>query len=228
MRFAFLIAALAISLQAQHAGGGHSASHGGSSFRSSGSSFRSSGSFNRAPVSGFSGVNRAPGVYRGGSGVYNRPSNSRYGRGYLPYRRSYVPFIVGSYFNPFYDSSFDSGPAPYAAYGPDPAEQQQFGPEMPQFSAPPPYGPDGYYPAAPVPYAAPAAPPSSDPPPATVPAVTVVLRSGQKIEVQNYAIMGDSFWDFSRQPARRIPLSSVDIAASTKATEAGGGQFPAI
>jgi hypothetical protein len=40
--------------------------------------------------------------------------------------------------------------------------------------------------------------------------------------------MGDSFWDFSRQPARRIPLTSVDIAASTKVTEANGGQFPAI
>jgi hypothetical protein len=226
MRFAFqlgiLTAALAVSLQAQHAGGGHSASHGGSSFRSSGSSFRSSGSFNRAPAAGFSGV------YRGGSGVYNRPSNSRFGRGYIPYRRSYVPFIVGSYFDPFYSSSsFDSGPAPYAAYGPDPAEQQQFGPEVPHLNAPPPYGPDGYYPTAPVPYAAPAAPPVSDPTPAAAP-VTVVLRSGQKIEVQNYAVMGDSFWDFSRQPARRIPLSSVDIAASTKATEAGGGQFPAI
>jgi hypothetical protein len=58
--------------------------------------------------------------------------------------------------------------------------------------------------------------------------VTVVLRNGQKLQVQNYAVMGDSFWDFSRQPARRIPLSSVDITASTKATEANGGQFPAI
>jgi hypothetical protein len=229
MRFAFqigfLTAALAVSLQAQHGSGGHAASHGGSSFHSSGSSFRSSGSFNRAPTSGFSRVNRGP-------GLYTRPSNPRYGRGYVPYRRSYVPFIVGSYFNPFYDSSFDSGPAPYAAYGPDPAEQQQFGPEAPQFNAPPPYSPDGYYPgaAAPMPYApgySAAAPPSTDPTPPAAP-ITVVLRSGQKIEVQNYAVMGDSFWDFSRQPARRIPLSSVDIAASTKATEAGGGQFPAI
>jgi hypothetical protein len=55
-----------------------------------------------------------------------------------------------------------------------------------------------------------------------------VLRNGQKIQVQNYAVMGDSFWDFSRQPARRIPLSMVDVAASAKATEANGGQFPAL
>ena len=208
MRFAFLIAALAIPLQAQRAAGGHA----GSSFHSPGSGFRSSSSFSRSPSSSFSTTNRSP--Y-----VYNRPSNSRFGRGYIPNRRAYVPLIVGSYFDPFYDSSsFDNGPAPYGGYGPDPVEQ-------PQFNAPPPYGPDGYYPGPPVPYAAPPMP-SNDPTPAA--AVTVVLRSGQKIEVQNYAVMGDSFWDFSRQPARRIPLSSVDIAASTKATEASGGQFPAI
>ncbi|HMF74764.1 MAG TPA: hypothetical protein VK604_03790, partial [Bryobacteraceae bacterium] len=76
----------------------------------------------------------------------------------------------------------------------------------------------------------PAAPPSApipDPSPAPTP-VTVVLRSGQKIQVQNYAVMGDSFWDFSRQPARRIPLSSIDVGASTKATQASGGEFPAF
>jgi len=232
MRFTFqigfLAAALAVSLQAQHGGGGHAGSHSGSSFhssfQSSGGGFHASSVFTGAKASSFSRVNRSPGLY------YTRPSYQRVGRGYLPYRRAYAPFIYGSYFDPFYDSSFDPGPAPYASYGPDPGEQQQFGPQDPQFM-PPPYSPDGYYPSAPVPYArdnSAAAPPSSDPPPATAPAVTVVLRSGQKIEVQNYAIMGDSFWDFSRQPARRIPLSSVDIAASTKATEAGGGQFPAI
>jgi hypothetical protein len=46
--------------------------------------------------------------------------------------------------------------------------------------------------------------------------------------VQNYAVMGDSFWDFSRQPARRIAISSLNIEASTKATEASGGEFPAL
>jgi hypothetical protein len=231
MRFAFrlgvLTAAFAVSLQAQHGGGGHAGSgfhSSGSGFHSSGSGLHSSSSFSMPLTSGFSTANRSP--Y-----VYSRPSNSRFGRGYTPYRRSYVPLIAGSYFDPFYDSSFDYAPGPYGGYGPDPAEQQQFGPEMPQYNAPPPYSPDGYYPMAPAPYPyAPgysAAAPSSDPAPAAAP-VTVVLRSGQKIEVQNYAVMGDSFWDFSRQPARRIPLSSVDIAASAKATEAGGGQFPAI
>jgi hypothetical protein len=71
-----------------------------------------------------------------------------------------------------------------------------------------------------------AAPPA-DPPPAPAP-VILVLRNGQQIQVQNYAVMEKTFWDFSKQPARRIPLSSIDIAASSKATQANGGDFPAL
>ena len=59
-------------------------------------------------------------------------------------------------------------------------------------------------------------------------AITLVLRSGQQIQVQNYAIMDQIFWDFTKQPARRIPISSIDIAASTRATEARGAEFPQL
>jgi hypothetical protein len=235
MRFAvqtgFLFVALAVCLQAQHGGGagGHAGSRGGSSFHSSSSGFRPSTGFTGAPATG---VNN---VYRGGN-LNRRPSNQRFGRNYAPNRRGYVPFVYGAYFDPFYssfDSAFDYGPGSYA-YPPDSGEQtaevtanllgeqmqrlsdqvQQLGSQ--QSNVPPPYAP-GYSPAA----------PPSDPAPAPAP-VTVVLRNGQQIQVQNYAVMGDSFWDFSRQPARRIPLTSVDIAASTKVTEANGGEFPAI
>lgn len=58
--------------------------------------------------------------------------------------------------------------------------------------------------------------------------VTLVLRNGQRLQVLNYAVMGQTFWDFSRQPARKIPLSSIDVTASAKATEASGGEFPQI
>ncbi|HEY1951105.1 MAG TPA: hypothetical protein VGG97_29100 [Bryobacteraceae bacterium] len=233
MRFAvqtgFLFVALAVCLQAQHGGGagGHAASRGGSSLHSFSSGFRPSTGFTGAPATGFNSV------YRGGN-LNRRPSNPRFGRNYAPNRRGYVPFIYGAYFDPFYssfDSAFDYGPGSYA-YPPDSGEQtaevtanllgeqmqrlsdqvQQLGSQ--QSNVPPPYAP-GYSPAA----------PPSDPAPTPI---TVVLRNGQQIQVQNYAVMGDSFWDFSRQPARRIPLTSVDIAASTKVTEANGGQFPAI
>jgi hypothetical protein len=242
MRFAvqtgFLFVALAVCLQAQHGGGagGHAASRGGSSFHSSSGGFRPSTGFTGAPSTGFTGA-PATGfnsVYRGGN-LNRHPTNQRSGRNYAPNRRGYVPFVYGAYFDPFYssfDSSFDYGPGSYAYPPPDSGEQtaevtanllgeqmqrlsdqvQQLGSQ--QSNVPPPYAP-AYSPAA----------PPSDPAPAPV---TVVLRSGQRIQVQNYAVMGDSFWDFSRQPARRIPLTSVDIAASTKVTEANGGEFPAI
>jgi hypothetical protein len=58
--------------------------------------------------------------------------------------------------------------------------------------------------------------------------ITLVLRNGQQIQVQNYAVMDHVFWDFTKQPARRIPVSSIDIGASTRATEATGAEFPQL
>ena len=58
--------------------------------------------------------------------------------------------------------------------------------------------------------------------------VTLVLRNGQQLQVQNYAVMDQTFWDFSRQPVRKIPIASIDVAASTKATESKGGEFPQL
>jgi hypothetical protein len=58
--------------------------------------------------------------------------------------------------------------------------------------------------------------------------ITLVLRNGQQIQVQNYAVMDRTFWDFTRQPARKIPVSSIDIAASMRATEATGAEFPQL
>ena len=69
---------------------------------------------------------------------------------------------------------------------------------------------------------------SDQPPAQTVPAVTVVLKSGERFQTQNYAVTDNTFWDLSNQPARRVPLSAIDPAASRKATEANGGEFPII
>jgi hypothetical protein len=58
--------------------------------------------------------------------------------------------------------------------------------------------------------------------------ITLVLRNGQQIQVQNYVVMDRTFWDFTWQPARKIPVSSIDIAASMRATEANGAEFPRL
>jgi hypothetical protein len=69
-------------------------------------------------------------------------------------------------------------------------------------------------------------PPAPETPPA--PSIVVVLRDGQQIKVDNYAVMNNTFWDFSKQPARKIPISSIDLAASQKASEANGAEFPQL
>jgi hypothetical protein len=74
--------------------------------------------------------------------------------------------------------------------------------------------------------AAPAAVPSEPPPPA-IP-ITLVLRNGQQVSVQSYALMNGTLWDLSKQPARKYPISNIDIPASEKATEASGGEFPRL
>lgn len=61
-----------------------------------------------------------------------------------------------------------------------------------------------------------------------IPPITIVLRNGQQFHVKNYAVMDQTFWDFTQQPARKIPVSSIDIPASTRATEASGAEFPQI
>lgn len=60
------------------------------------------------------------------------------------------------------------------------------------------------------------------------PPVTLVLRNGQRLTVNDYAVMDQTFWDFSKQPVYKIPLSNIDLAASQRATEAAGGEFPAL
>jgi len=79
-------------------------------------------------------------------------------------------------------------------------------------------------PAPPAPSASVEAP--QDAPP-VVP-ITVVLRNGQQLQVSSYAVMNKVFWDFSQQPARRIPVDNIDVAASKKATEAAGAEFPEL
>ena len=63
---------------------------------------------------------------------------------------------------------------------------------------------------------------------AMAPPISIVTKNGQTIETGNYAVIGGMFWDLSSEPARKIQLTSIDIAASRRATEAHGAEFPAI
>ena len=228
------------SLLAQHGGGGHAAA----------GSVHFGGVRGAAPVGRALTTNSGPiytkpplttnsgPLYRRTTGWRNYGFNNFYGRGYRPYyhyRYDYHRYPFSYFLTPYYYPLIGYGTQPFYddSYPYDSGDMGQYSamPEQELADNQPPYEP-GY----PPPYAAPPAPYSYQPPPpdpqssqtSPAPPVTIVLRDGQKFQVQSYAIMDQTFWDFSKQPARKIPLSSIDIPASTKATVDSGAEFPSI
>lgn len=67
----------------------------------------------------------------------------------------------------------------------------------------------------------------AEPAPAAVPepATVIILRSGKRIESTSYAVMDQTLWNFSARPVQKIPLSSIDIAASERANAERGVDF---
>ncbi|MGA7319366.1 MAG: hypothetical protein WBW98_02580, partial [Candidatus Sulfotelmatobacter sp.] len=57
------------------------------------------------------------------------------------------------------------------------------------------------------------------------PATVLVFRDQRKQEVENYAIVGQTLWNFAPQHTQKIPLSDLDLPATTKANEDRGVDF---
>jgi hypothetical protein len=53
----------------------------------------------------------------------------------------------------------------------------------------------------------------------------LVFRDRHTEEVQNYAIVGQTFWVFTEQRTKKIPLSSLDIPATKRANDDRGVDF---
>jgi hypothetical protein len=53
----------------------------------------------------------------------------------------------------------------------------------------------------------------------------LIFRDQHKQEVENYAIVGQTLWTFSPQLTKKIPLSDLDLPATTKANEDRGVDF---
>jgi hypothetical protein len=171
-----------------------------------------------------SGYHSAAGTYRSGTPYGKNGYRSRYGYVGVPY----FP-LWGYYDNGFYDApppypaDYEGGPSVEGGPSPDVAGlsdevrqlsaqlndlQNQLNQRSPSVSG-----------------SVPDATPQQTTP---EPPLTVVLNDGQTLQIQNYAVMGDTLWDLSSQPSHRIPVSSIDIPASTKASEASGAQFPQL
>jgi hypothetical protein len=57
------------------------------------------------------------------------------------------------------------------------------------------------------------------------PATLLVFRDQRKKEVQNYAIVGQTLWNFAPQRTEKIQLADLDLAATTKANDERGVDF---
>jgi hypothetical protein len=163
-------------------------------------------------------------------------SHGPYGIG-RNYSRNYRRLPYGYFFAPYYYPFLDYASSPYLDYGyggygydaaGDPnaqgalMAQNMLGDQINRLSAEIDQMRYAQQQMAPPPPA-----PSEDPQPPSRP-VTLVLRNGQQLRVHNYAVMDETFWDFSVQPARQIPIANIDVAASAKATIANGGEFPEL
>lgn len=57
------------------------------------------------------------------------------------------------------------------------------------------------------------------------PATVLVFRDQHRQEVQNYAIVGQTLWNFTAQRTQKIPLAELDLAATVKANDEHGVDF---
>ncbi len=58
-----------------------------------------------------------------------------------------------------------------------------------------------------------------------LPPTQLVFRDKRTEQVQNYAIVGKTFWVLDAQRAKKIPLAELDIAATKKANDDRGVEF---
>ena len=57
------------------------------------------------------------------------------------------------------------------------------------------------------------------------PASVLIFKDGHRLELQNYAIVGDTLYDFTPGHQRRIALSQIDLKATSDANESAGIEF---
>ena len=243
---------LAVPLWAQH-GGGHAGGggHGGFSGGHAGGFGEHAGGFGGGHISsggghvsgsthfspGFShGLTRTPSMRAGFSGnpfLHDRFGGSRFGsrfggRGFRNRCYGYgcwggygYPWWGAGYYDPWWWWNSDSG-----SYDEDYERDRATAEEMNQQSLEEQRmlrqeeadrDQDLYARAAPAPRQ-----PEGQP---VLPATVLVFRDKHQREIQNYAIVGQTLWNFAPQRTEKVSLADLDLAATTKANEDRGLTF---
>jgi hypothetical protein len=236
---------LAVPLFAQHGGGGHAGGHGSGGF-SGHSSFSGghagggmhSGAIRSGPIAS-RGISHAP--YRpgfSGSHFSGRNFRGRGQRGPIITNRGFrnclgcrgvgYPWGYAGYYDPYWswdsgydNSSYDEG------YERDRDRADQMNSEsldqqrmLRQEEAD---GDQDIY--ARFDRSQRPAPVEDKPGASIMPATVLIFRDQHKQEVQNYAIVGQTLWNFAPQHTQKIPLADLDLAATAQANDDRGVTF---
>ena len=239
---------LAVPLWAQH-GGGHGGGGGHASFGGGHSGgFSSHGSFSSGRVTGSSGsavhsysrtpsfaqrsYSRGPYLQDGFRGNRFRTygfRNNCYGYACRNYGYGYgYPWGLG-YYDPFlwdwsgddaaFDNDYNNNLATADQMNQQSLAQQQM---MRQEEAD---GDQDLYASRVAPRQAPNAAASDTQPSSIMPPTVLVFRDQHQQEVQNYAIVGHTLWNFAPGRTQKIPLTNLDLAATEKANDDRGVTF---
>jgi hypothetical protein len=235
---------LAVPLWAQHGGGHAGGGHAGGSAGHAGFSGVHGGGFSGGHIGG--GMRSAPSASRG---FARRPAFSqrsfsnrtflhdrfrgRRGRTFgfrndcfgIRCSGFYYPWAYGGYYDPYWwwdsdssynsDNGYDQDVATAAEMNRQNLEEQRM---MRQEQAD---GDQDLYarqvPARPAMHESDGAP--------VLPDTVLVFRDEHKQEICNYAIVGQTLWNFTPQHTQKIPLSDLDLPATTKANDDRGLTF---
>lgn len=151
-----------------------------------------------------------------GAGRVRFGQHRRFRPGYFPYA---TPIYPGYY--PYFSLGYDSYayPAAMNPYGAaDVVEPEPPAPTIFEHRTTP---------AAPAqpPVPEPAATPAKAEPPEPQPTTVLVFRDGHRIEVRNYAIMGDVLINLGDTGPRRISLADLDVSKTVKVNDDRGVEF---
>jgi hypothetical protein len=234
------VCGISMPVCAQHGGGGHAggghAGFGGSSMGHGGFSGGGVHSFGGVHSGGFAShaLNRGSAFGRGSFGRFGNRSGigvrirtyPRYGYncwgGYCGYGGWGYPYL-GWGVDPYWWSDNGDNRSGYdqsAPYGYDDGLADQMQQQGVPMRPAPDYGNQNYYGRS-----APPNRPQQQQPAQPAPATVLVFRDQHQEQVQNYAIVGPTLWNFTPGRTQKIPVSDLDVPATEKANEGNGVEF---
>ncbi len=178
------------------------------------------GNFVQAPGGNHFGNGGRGGEHRGSNGNHEGSGNHRRREQFPTYAPIYgYPYVYGYPLaaepqedpaDQYPEEEYRGGPTIFDRRGPGPSRVE---------SEPPPSTEPAHAESASV------VPASAPEPAADQPSTVLVFKDGRQLEVQNYAIVGNMLVDMTDGHRRKVPLTDLDVAATSKQNDDRGIDF---